>query len=60
MFAAVCGDGFEAARTYGEGAAGGDAAVYPAGCPEGAALAEQTEGLRAEEGVDSFLFFDVF
>jgi len=28
MFAAVCGDGFEAARTYGEGAAGGDAAVY--------------------------------
>ena len=43
MFAAVCGDGFEAARAYGEGAAGGDAAVY-----------------KEEEGVDSFLFFDVF
>ena len=28
MFAAVCGDGFEAARAYGEGSAGGDAAVY--------------------------------
>jgi len=25
----VCGDGFEAARAEGEGAEGGDAAVYP-------------------------------
>ena len=24
----MCGDGFEAARAYGKGAAGGDAAVY--------------------------------
>jgi hypothetical protein len=28
LFAAVCGDGFESARAYGEGAAGGDAAVF--------------------------------
>jgi len=28
MFPAVCGDGFEAARAYGKGAAGGDAAVH--------------------------------
>ena len=26
----MCGDGFESARAYGEGAAGGDAAFYPA------------------------------
>ena len=26
----MCGDGFEAARACGEGAAGGDAAFYPA------------------------------
>jgi len=58
MFPAVCGDGFEAARADGEGAAGGDAAVYTAGCPEGAALADQTEGLRAgeEENLYYFLF----
>ena len=30
MFTAVCGNGFEAARAHGKGAAGGDAAFYSA------------------------------
>ena len=56
----MCGDGFESARAYGEGAAGGDAAFYPAkgevesflffwggSDAKQTTLAEQTEGLRA-------------